>query len=288
MFDGDAGEIGVRPGRLLEIVSIGLYLLQRSLNPLIFYQVFTGKLAHAQQVRRPLWSFLQAFFTVLQCPEHQHVLRRISRRGRVEVKSLLCCLPLCATQIRGNVDPVITCSDASLEGLGVSRTIGLTPESWQLFRHGCSHDANTWTPLPKSVGELREPKVLSIGLFDGIGGLRRSLERLRIRVMLNVSVESDTRASRVVREAWPGTVEVSDIRKVTQGILSTLITAAYELGVLLVILAGGWPCQDVSQLNRHRVGVTGERSSLFREFIRVAQDAQSLAEARLMKFIGVR
>jgi site-specific DNA-cytosine methylase len=174
-----------------------------------------------------------------------------------------------------------------LEGLGVSRKIGLTPEGWQLFRHGYSREASTWTPLPKSVGELREPKVLSIGLFDGIGGLRRSLERLRVRVMLKVSVESDARASRVVREAWPGTVEVSDIRKVTRGFLSTLITAAYELGVWLVILAGGWPCQDVSQLNRHRVGVTGERSSLFREFIRVAQDAQSLAEAFLMKFIGV-
>ena len=69
--------------------------------------------------------------------------------------------------------------------------------------------------------------------------------------------------------------------------MSTLITTAAELGVRVVILAGGWPCQDVSQLNRHRVGVTGERSSLFREFIRLAQDAQSLAEARQMKFLGV-
>ena len=185
------------------------------------------------------------------------------------------------------IDPVITCSDASLGGLGVSRSIGLTPEGWTLFQHAFSRTANTWTPLPDGSSDLREPRVLSIGLFDGIGGLRRALECLRVRVMLNVSVEKESRASRVVREAWPGTIEVDDIFKVTRDYLSRLIVTAAELGVRLVILAGGWPCQGVSQLNRDRVGVGGSRSGLFVEFIRVAEATRSLAESRDMKFLGV-
>ena len=56
LFDGDHGDIGVRPARLLEIASIGLLMLLRQANPLLIYQVFTGKLAHSPQVRRPLWS----------------------------------------------------------------------------------------------------------------------------------------------------------------------------------------------------------------------------------------
>ena len=108
-----------------------------------------------------------------------------------------------------------------------------------------------------------QPRVGSIGLFDGIGGLRRALERFRVRVMLSVSVEKNSRASRVAREAWPGTIEVDDIFKVTRDYLSRLIVTAAELGVRPVILAGGWPCQDVSQLNRDRVGVGGSRSWFF-------------------------
>jgi hypothetical protein len=127
LFDGDNGDIGVRTARLLEIVSVGLLMLIRQSNPLLIYQVFTGKLAHSLQVRRPLWSFLQVFFEVFKDPEQQLTHRRMSGRGRLEIKALLCCFPLCSTRVRGSIDPVITCSDASLGGLGVSRSIGLAP-----------------------------------------------------------------------------------------------------------------------------------------------------------------
>ena len=68
--------------------------------------------------------------------------------------------------------------------------------------------------------------------------------------MLSVSVEQKDRATRVVREAWPGTIEVDDIFKVTRGFLAALVVTACELGVRVIVLAKGWPCQDVSQLNK--------------------------------------
>ena len=287
LFDGDRGDISLRQGRLLELISIGLQLLGASTNALVLYQLFTGKLAHALQVKRSLWSFLLAFFEVFKEPGPPHSPRTIPPRGRVEVRSLLCCLPLCATRVKGSVDPVITCSDASMDGLGVSRSIGLTLEGWSLFRHGFSRQGSEWTPLPPTVTECREPVVLAIGLFDGIGGLRRSLGRLRLRVALNVSVEKDPRAARVVREAWPGTAEVDDIHDMTRGFLSAIIGTAVELGVRMVVLAGGGPCQDVSRLNRNRVGVSGARSGLFREFIRVATEAREVAHGRDLLFLGV-
>ena len=80
---------------------------------------------------------------------------------------------------------------------------------------------------------------------------------------------------------------MDDIFKVTRNFLLKLIVTAAELGVRVVFLAGGWPCQDVSQLNRDRVGVGGARSGLFVESIRVAETTRSLAESRDMKFLGV-
>ena len=124
--------------------------------------------------------------------------RRIAPQGKTELLGLLSALPLCVTRIRGSIDPVVTCSDASLLGLGVSRSIGLTDEWWRLFEHGYFQVQSTWTPLSFAVPENREPKIFCIGLFDGIGGVRRSVERLRGRVMLSVSVEQNARASQVV------------------------------------------------------------------------------------------
>ncbi len=83
--------------------------------------------------------------------------------------------------------------------------------------------------------------------FSGIGGLEATTPALSY-------CEIDTKAQKVLRHRFPGTVVYDDIRNVNK-IDSTVI-------------AGGWPCQDISVAGRG-VGLRGENSGLFYHLLRI-------------------
>ena len=141
--------------------------------------------------------------------------------------------------------------------------------------------------LPQPLDYLRSPVLLIVSLFDGIGGIRRAAERLRLSVPLYLSAEMCAKARRVVRACWPGVIEYDDVRQLTRSIIFALVAQAAEIGVTLVIVSGGWPCQDVSLLNKCRVGVEGSRSSLFREFIRISALCAEAAAEQQLRFAGL-
>lgn len=101
-------------------------------------------------------------------------------------------------------------------------------------------------------------RVLS--LFSGIGGLDLGLERAGMTIVAHSEI--DSYASRVLAKHWPGVPNVGDITK-----------ADWSDWVGLVdVIAGGFPCQDVSRAGR-RVGVVdGIKSGLFREVVRAVRD----------------
>ena len=151
------------------------------------------------------------------------------------------------------MDPQVTCSDASTTGGGICRSSGVTPVGL-LASQGSVR------------GERREglgdDRVLSIGLFDGIGALRVALDLLKVEVLGHVSVESNPYASRVVEAHFPGTVVVPDVNKVDAEMVSSWSTTFSQCS--LVILGGGPPCQGVSGLNSDRLGALKDaRSCLF-------------------------
>ena len=153
LLDGKSVWVGLTTSRLLEIIAIGLHLVGMARCPLLFLQVFAGKTAHALQVRRPLWSFLFHFWKAFQAPELTHVQRCLTASARREVLGLICCLPLCGTCVNGDLDRVVTCSDASESRLGVSRSVGINAEGWRLFRHLYATGEGQLTPLPNLKAE---------------------------------------------------------------------------------------------------------------------------------------
>ena len=104
---------------------------------------------------------------------------------------------------------------------------------------------------------------------------------------LYLSAEMCPKARRVVRVGWPGVVELDDVRAVVRSFLAPLVLRAAEIGCSHIAVGGGWPCQDVYILCKNRKGVECERSSLFREFIRVSRLAQELARASSMGFVVI-
>ena len=121
---------------------------------------------------------------------------------RLELLRFLGFLPLARLDFRSDVHPQVTCSDASTSGGGVCVSHSLTKRGEMVALGHIRGD---------TIEERTHERVLSIGLFDGIGALRVALDLLNIPCIGHVSVEKAPQGSRVVEAAFPGSVQVPDV-----------------------------------------------------------------------------
>jgi DNA (cytosine-5)-methyltransferase 1 len=99
-----------------------------------------------------------------------------------------------------------------------------------------------------------EEPVRVLDLFSGIGGFSVGLERAGMRTV--AFCEIDPFCRRVLAKHWPGVPCYEDVRALTAQSLS-----GDGIGPVDVI-AGGFPCQDVSFAGK-RAGLEGARSGLW-------------------------
>ena len=202
-----------------------------------------------------------------------------------------CCLcPLAFSDLRASVDGVVTCSDASMMGGGACasscitegaerflasggedsfRSLGAmrSSEEWPLAELDVS--SLSYAPLLKTLAApFFRPRVLVVGLFDGIAGLLVSVSRLPVLVIGFVTSEIDSAAKRLVRKRWPGVIELGSICDISGDKISRL-AGTYAAAVDLVLIGAGSPCQDLSALLAGGLGLEGPRSKLFFEIPRV-------------------
>ena len=106
--------------------------------------------------------------------------------------------------------------------------------------------------------------LTAVSLFAGVGGFDLAMERNGINVV--AAVEIDKNARGVLAHRFPSTQLFNDVTEVTG---EQLRAAGFvpERG----ILTGGFPCQDLSVAGR-RAGLGGERSGLFWEIMRLADE----------------
>lgn len=98
-----------------------------------------------------------------------------------------------------------------------------------------------------------------LSTFSGIGGFDLAFERAG---MTSVgSVEFDPRCRQVLAAHWPDVPQHTDVKEFDGS------------SVRFDVLSGGFPCQDLSIAGR-RAGLAGERSGLFFEFARIADEAK--------------
>lgn len=93
----------------------------------------------------------------------------------------------------------------------------------------------------------------AVGLFAGIGGIELGLDEAGFETTLLCEIEPN--AQRVLRAGFPGVQLVDDIREI-------------ESLPPVDLLAGGFPCQDLSQAGR-TAGITGRNSGLVGEVLRL-------------------
>ena len=105
---------------------------------------------------------------------------------------------------------IVTVSDASPYGGGVCVARSLTDLGRATARAVGS------TEVPAS-----EESLIVVGVFDGIGGLRRALELIHVNPRCYLSLEIDRACVRVLSAAWPDVVQLGDARGVsTQKLLA--------------------------------------------------------------------
>lgn len=97
------------------------------------------------------------------------------------------------------------------------------------------------------------------GLFAGIGGIEFGLHQSGIDAYLLSEIMPE--AQSVLKNRYPKAKFSSDV------------TTLQKIGGV-DILAGGFPCQDLS-IAGNKVGIDGERSRLVREFFRLIEGAKT-------------
>jgi DNA (cytosine-5)-methyltransferase 1 len=102
-----------------------------------------------------------------------------------------------------------------------------------------------------------------LDLFSGIGGFSLGLERAGMETVAFCEIEPFCR--RVLAKHWPGVPIYEDVRELTADRL-----VSDGVGPIDVI-CGGFPCQDISTAGMG-VGLSGERSGLWREFRRLIEE----------------
>ncbi len=99
-----------------------------------------------------------------------------------------------------------------------------------------------------------------VGLFEGISGFGLAFKRAGANIL--TVCEIDKTCQSVLRRHHPNAEIISDVKTITKDSFN---------GLSVSILAGGFPCQDLSVAGQ-RKGLAGERSGLWFEFIRIIGD----------------
>ena len=238
---------------LARLMSLTLFTISFSRVTKRWLQVVTGRWIRAMMFRRHCMCCFDTTWKVLA---KWRGAQALPTPVRLELLHALALLPCMFADLRTPVSGLVTVSDASLRSGAACRSTGVTQQglsSLAQARRG-RH--------PKSGDE-----VVLFALFEGIGGARRALDMLNLQVALHLSSEVDEDACRVVKYTWPDAVEVGDVCAIAaEAVREWRQRAAMARWLLLV---AGSPCQDLSSLNADRAGLSGSRSSLFFEIVRV-------------------
>lgn len=117
-------------------------------------------------------------------------------------------------------------------------------------------------------------KVLS--LFDGMSCGNLAFKSAGVNISEYYASEIKPHGIKVTKDNFPNTIQIGDVKKVSfkDGVLYTE-KGNFEVGEF-DILIGGSPCQNFSRAmaKEHRLGLLGEKSSLFFEFLRILEEVK--------------
>ena len=259
--NGERGTVSAKPSKVAKYIRLGLELLRKGKACQKELQIVGGGFVYISMYRRPMLGSLNQIWKGIISLEGKpkHVKVVLKREVLVEIARFICLIPLAFMDLRCPFDSVVTASDASTSGGGISVSKGLTG-----FGLAASM-ASVRGDIPEEHDFVQ---ILAIGLFDGISALGVALDLLNAPVAGHVSVELSKEANRVVEANFPDTILVESVESIDKAMVIGWALRFPSVG--LILLGGGPPCQGVSGLNWDRKGALKDsRSSLFHHVPRV-------------------
>ena len=255
IIDGDEGMLKGSTKRALESLSLGTWILGQERVARKALQVFCGKEVHTMQFRRPVFGVFDYIWKSIGDGKDYVEL------GPKVVEEILmagCLQAMRFTDLRAQLDPIVTASDACESGGGMVYSHKLTYEG--LLEAVALEEGEAELPAERMKID-DEQHILVIDFFAGIGGLSQALHLAGIKVDHTLVVEQDPDCRRLHRARWPGCEFVNDITKLTKKDVEKAMRRVPNLTG--VISGGGSPCQGLSKLSSERQHLEDPRSALF-------------------------
>lgn len=209
-------------------------------------QVVGGGLVYFALLRRPLLGSLNHLWKFIKSFEGYPPVVKLAIPDEVceELARMMSLVPLANIDLRSRLSKVVTASDASTAGGGVTVSQGLTVQG--AIAAQCSIRGDVVEPADL-------PEVLTVGVFDGISGLRVAADVLGWNIAGHISIEKSAEAARVVESRFPNTIWVPKVEDVSEESVRSWSLKFSQVSV--VCLGAGPPCQGVSGLNAAKKGV---------------------------------
>ena len=102
-----------------------------------------------------------------------------------------------------------------------------------------------------------------LSLFDGMSCGQLALQKANIKYDNYFASEIKPLAIKVTQHHFPSTIQLGDVKNINLKELPKID-----------LLIGGSPCQDFSIANTKQLGLTGTRSSLFYEYLRILKEVK--------------
>jgi len=109
-------------------------------------------------------------------------------------------------------------------------------------------------------------KLKVLDLFSGIGGFSLGLERTGGFETV-AFCEICPKARKVLRKHWADVPIYNDIKDLTHDRLASR-------GIFPTVIAGGFPCTDISHATQNQLGLKGEQSGLWSEMLRLITEVR--------------
>eukprot|EP00438_Fugacium_kawagutii_P001042 Skav214386 [mRNA] locus=scaffold333:24516:28736:- [translate_table: standard] len=218
-------------------------------------QSVVSKNMHSVQYCRPLACLFDELYRDINLPAP----RLMSEKARDELILLTCSLPMHWMDLRMKVSGQVYATDASPEGGGACCSTALSP--WGTARlHSMTHEED-------GMEGKAARKTLVIEAFAGIGGLKQALDLIGYEPMGVIAIDTSPDCGKVYRQHCRHAVWLQDVQKITEE--NVVEWRRRFPKATSVLLTGGWPCVNHSQLNVRRQGADGASSLLLDSLMQI-------------------
>lgn len=242
--------------KAIKVISLFCYGLRQKRWTTCTLGTLLGQLCFMVQFRRPCFTVLNLCWEAVSQPADG----ALQTATTTELLLALALLPLMQIDARQDVSPVLTASDASEIGAGVTYSTELTEAGRtrldaQLFKGPTVYDG----------------AVILLESFAGLSSARVALSILGVRPALHIVAESDPYCLRVIRHWWPDAHVFTSVEAVTEAALNPILSGAPQ--AKLLIHTAGSPCPGFCRWNPFRLQADSQQLKdslrLFYEVIRI-------------------